>query len=52
MNNSTGEKALSEIAYGFVLSTPVVTPSGREFDLPYKRRGNVTVTPLTDAFVD
>lgn len=29
-----------------------MTESGREFDLPYRKRGNVTEGPLTDEFIN
>lgn len=47
-----GKKSLSELAQHFVRLWPQVTFNGREFNLPYKKRINVTTNALTDEFVD
>lgn len=49
---SNGKTPLSKIAESYVLKFPLVTLSGREYNLPYKKRGNVTVSALTDQFID
>ncbi len=47
-----GEAPLSKIAEGYVLKYPLVTKTGREFNLPYKKRVSVTAGVLTEKFIN
>lgn len=46
-----GSYPLSVLAESFVRKPPVTTLSGREFDLPYKKRGSITFGVLSDEFI-
>lgn len=43
--------SLSKLAHQFVRTKHTVTDDGREFNLPYKKRVNVTTKALTENFV-
>lgn len=43
---------LSQAAGRHVRQYPMVTQSGREFDLPYEKRTNLTMSALTDEFIN
>ena len=43
-----GKISLSDIAERYVRKFPFVTFAGREFDLPYVKRTNITYNSLTD----
>jgi len=47
-----GKKKLSELAHHFVRHFPQTTIDGREFNLPYKKRINVTTNAISDEFLE
>src|SRR5690606_31092755 len=49
---SSGKESLSSLSQSFVRTWPGVTPDGREFAYPYKKRVNCTMSGLSDAFVN
>ncbi len=46
-----GNYPLSFLAENFVRKQPFITKSGREFDLPYKKRKSVTFDAISDDFI-